>query len=218
MTMKNMDAKFVQFGCGTCAPDGWLNFDASPVLRLKIIPLIGPILVKKLSVFPANVEFGDIVKGLPINTESAHAIYSCHVLEHLYKDECIKAIQNTYHYLKPGGVFRLVVPDISKLARAFLNDPEPEASIRFVGSTQLTTPARPKGIISILRELFGHSRHRWMWDFKALKLELEKAGFQDIREATIGDSGTPEFLPLEVPERYEYAVCIECIKPDKRIK
>ena len=32
---------YVQYGCGGCAPDGWQNFDASPYVKLRSVPLLG---------------------------------------------------------------------------------------------------------------------------------------------------------------------------------
>jgi hypothetical protein len=32
---------YLQYGCGWDALDGWLNFDASPTLRMERIPAVG---------------------------------------------------------------------------------------------------------------------------------------------------------------------------------
>ena len=66
----------VQYGCGSSAPEGWLNFDASLRVRLGI----------RGKVFPRNVRYGDIVRGLPIKAikdGTAKAVYASHILEHL---------------------------------------------------------------------------------------------------------------------------------------
>ncbi|MCI5142460.1 MAG: methyltransferase type 11, partial [Candidatus Electrothrix sp. ATG1] len=34
-----MEKQFIHYGCGLSAPESWLNFDASPTLRLQRIPL-----------------------------------------------------------------------------------------------------------------------------------------------------------------------------------
>lgn len=56
---------YLQYGCGWCAPEGWLNFDASPTLRFERLPLIGRLHTRNAERFPANVRYGDVVKGLP---------------------------------------------------------------------------------------------------------------------------------------------------------
>ena len=60
----------VQFGCGFTAPETWLNFDASPTLRVERLPLVSRLYTKNEQRFPPNVEYGDIVKGLPLAPKS----------------------------------------------------------------------------------------------------------------------------------------------------
>ena len=64
------EPRFVQYGCGINAPDVWINFDASPTLRLQNIPLVGPLITRGRARFPASVRYGDVVRGLPITTGS----------------------------------------------------------------------------------------------------------------------------------------------------
>ena len=60
----------MQYGCGFNAPSGWKNFDVSPTLRFERLPLIGRLYSKNQQRFPENVEYGDIVKGIPLPNES----------------------------------------------------------------------------------------------------------------------------------------------------
>lgn len=62
---------YVQYGRGLSAPIEWKNFDVSPTLRIQKAPLIGGLLKGRLNVvFPSNVLYGDIIKGLPIQDNS----------------------------------------------------------------------------------------------------------------------------------------------------
>src|SRR5262245_66367557 len=89
---------YVQYGCGICAPAGWLNFDASPRLRLEQIPGICGILRSTVGLlFPSNVRFGDIVRGLPIPDNSAYGVYCSHVLENLARDELRSEERRVWH-------------------------------------------------------------------------------------------------------------------------
>jgi hypothetical protein len=58
----------------------------------------------------------------------------------------------------------------------------------------------------------GTYGHLWMWDYKSLAVELEKAGFRSIRRATFGDSGLTIFGDVEDPGRWKNALGIECSK------
>ena len=184
----------------------------SPMLRLRRLAIVGPFFAARARGFPANAEFGDIVRGLPIPDASADAMYCSHVLEHLWRDECVIALANTCRHLKPGGVFRLVVPDVRRLAQAFLADAAPGAGLDFVGSLQMTLPQRPRGLKALARSALGHSQHRWMWEYQGLQQALRVAGFRDIREARLGDSALADLSRVENPDRYEYAVCIEAVR------
>ena len=48
MTHKNNNDLYAQYGAGNEAIAGWLNFDASPRLRLQKLPIIGAFLDEAL--------------------------------------------------------------------------------------------------------------------------------------------------------------------------
>jgi len=193
-----------------CAPDGWINFDASPSLRLQRLPLVGRCF--KSPPFPQNVRYGDIVQGLPLAKDSCEAIYCSHVLEHLSLTDLQIVLRNTRSYLKEGGVFRLVVPDLECLAQSYLKSQEADAAIRFVENTGLGLKERPRKLAAFFRSWLGHSRHRWMWDFKALSMELAQAGFCGVRRAIFGDSRLACFKAVEDPARWKDCLGIECAR------
>src|SRR5580704_184417 len=131
---------YVQYGCGLCSPEGWLNFDASPTLRLQKIPVMGRLAPVK---FPASVRYGDIRKGLPVADGSADGVYCSHVLEHLALEDFRKALKNTFRILRPGGAFRMVLPDLKLLATEYLARSEPNAAMRFMESSLMGRNSRP---------------------------------------------------------------------------
>lgn len=209
--MSDTKLKLVQFGCGSCCPDEWENYDVSPALTVGRWPVLGPMIFRNGS-FPANARYGDIVKGLPVTENSVDVIYSSHVLEHLYKDDCETAVHNVLAHLKPGGVFRFVVPDLRRMARAYLDYDVNDGGLRFFGGMHVSPAEKPRGLIKKIRFLYGHSAHRWMWDYRGLADLLQRSGFSQIREANMGDSDIAEFASVEMADRYELAVCVEAIK------
>jgi SAM-dependent methyltransferase len=208
--------RYVQYGCGLSAPSDWINYDVSPTLRLQKIPVLGSLIKKNLNVvFPDNVNYGDIIKGLPEASDSATGVYCSHTLEHLSLDDFRRALKNTYQILKPGGIFRCVVPDLEWAAREYLNSLDggnAEASINFLNETLLGVPQRTRGLKSLVSSSFGNSKHLWMWDARSLTAELAKAGFKDIRRCRFNDSTDPAFKSVENPGRFENAVALECRK------
>jgi SAM-dependent methyltransferase len=181
----NEKAKYVQYGCGLSAPSKWENFDSSPTLRIEKIPLIGYLYSRRNPLFPPNVNYGDVVKGLPFPPFSCEAIYCSHVLEHLSLDDFRTALENTNLLLKPGGIFRFVLPDLEYCARKYINDTSSEAASTFIRETYLGREFRERGLKSLAKSFFCNSLHLWMWDYKSIYPELESAGFIEIRKQVL---------------------------------
>lgn len=203
---------FVQYGCGFSPAKEWVNFDSSPTLRFERLPIIGKIYTKNVIRFPSEVKYGDIVKGLPIKPGSCSAVYCSHVLEHLALNEFKVALKNTHKILKNGGFFRMVLPDLEYLINQYLNKSESEAALQFMKDTHLGIEYRSKGMKEFVKLFFGNSQHLWMWDFKSLKVELENAGFINIRRAEYLDSELSAFLNVENEDRWLNCLGVECKK------
>ncbi len=207
-----MDGLYVQFGCGWCAPRGWVNFDASPTLCFERIPIIGRLYTRNASRFPENVRYGDIVKGLPVDALSCKGVYSAHTLEHLTLDDAERALANTYSYLKEGGTFRLVVPDLEKLVRDYLSDGSATAAHRFMESACLGLRNRSRGLTGLLKQWVGNASHLWMYDEKALTEMLTRQGFTAVRRCSFGDASDPRFHEVEEADRFDGCLALECSK------
>lgn len=195
-----------------CAPDGWVNFDASPTLRFERIPLLVRLYRKNTTKFPDAVRYGDIVKGLPISPNSCRGIYCSHILEHLAYEDCLSALHNTFGHLAPGGTFRLVVPDLKQLTHAYLASSSEEPGNWFMEVSGLGRVRRPRTIRALLVSLLGNSEHLWLWDEKSMVSCLQKVGFQNIRRASFGDAADPRFSEVENAERFDGCLAIECTK------
>ncbi|WP_255527265.1 MULTISPECIES: class I SAM-dependent methyltransferase [Methylococcus] len=160
--------------------------------------------------FPDNVRYGDIVKGLPLGDEACSGVYCSHVLEHLALDDFRKALINTRRLLKPGGIFRLVLPDLAFYISQYFANTSPDAALEFMRNTGLGELSRARGVKGFVQELLGNSRHRWMWDYPSLEKELGQVGFEHIRRAEFGDSLDPTFNQVERQERWTNCLGIEC--------
>jgi hypothetical protein len=208
---------YVQYGCGFSSAEGWVNFDASPTLYFERIPIIGKLYTKNATRFPANVRYGDIVRGLPITPGTVDGLYASHVLEHLSLVDFRRALKNSFAMLKPGMTFRLIVPDLKSRAKKYLASSAPDAAHDFMNSTSLGHSTRPHGLLARLIATFGNSLHLWMYDEKSLFLELQAAGFVSIRRCSIGDNPDPMFKYVEDIDRFIdgdiVELAVECKKP-----
>lgn len=207
-----MSNLYIQYGCGLSAPVDWLNFDASPTLRFERIPFVGRLYSKNASRFPPHVRYGDIVGGLPLEPQSCAGIYCSHVLEHLAFEDCDRALAHTFRYLKPGGTFRLVVPDLEQLARNYLAAHSVDAAHHFMESACLGRRQRSRSLIGVLRGWLGSSAHLWMWDEKAMAAKLQEHGFKSIRRCSFGDSKDIKFREVEEQSRFEGCLAMQCSK------
>lgn len=93
-------SKMLNIGCGATNRSDWINLDVAPV--------------------DANVMAVDINKGLPFPSEFLDVCYSSHLLEHLDKAGARNLIAECFRVLSHGGVIRLVLPDLERLAKEYL--------------------------------------------------------------------------------------------------
>lgn len=113
-----------------------------------------------------NVEYGDIVKGLPVQPDSCACVYCSHVLEHLSLEDLRKALKNTYCLLKKGGVFRLVLPDLEYSLKKYINDPADDDALAFMKEASLGQARRSRGFKGVVYSLRWNSWLLSMWDLK----------------------------------------------------
>jgi hypothetical protein len=142
-----------------CVPAGWENFDASPTLFFERLPLVGRWYTLNKTRFPQNARYGNIVKGLAVPPGSCAAAYASHVLEHLALEDFRTALRHTFNYLRPGGIFRLVVPVLEAAVRTYLKSSDPDAAEIFLRETFLGRVNRPKHVFEIFRSWIGNSDH-----------------------------------------------------------
>ena len=102
--------KYLNVGCGERFRRDWTNVD----FRSR----------------HAAVQAHDITKGLPFEAHSFDVVYHSHLLEHLRREQVAPFLADCHRVLRPGGVVRVVVPDLERIARAYLAalDAEDEAN------------------------------------------------------------------------------------------
>lgn len=208
-------------GCGLDAPQGWINIDISPSLRISKIPLLGNLFARllKFPKWPPSVRYGDLMTEIQgIKPDGCDLIFASHVLEHLALPDFHTALNHVYSYLKPGGIFRLIVPDLQKLASAYLRDAQDEtnkarAATSFMTNSGLGQNEKRNTLYHRIRQAFGNSNHQWMWDFESLSFVLKEHGFVQIHNCGYGDWGDNRFKAVEKKERHINSTCLEAIKP-----
>jgi predicted SAM-dependent methyltransferase len=62
----------------------------------------------------------NILRGLKFSNASFDVVYSAQFIEHLTLDEAEHVLKDVARVMKPGGIIRLVTPDLEELTRAYL--------------------------------------------------------------------------------------------------
>lgn len=62
----------------------------------------------------------NLLKGIPFNDKSFDLVYHSHVLEHFSKEDGEKFVSECLRVLKPGGVLRIVIPDLECIVKEYL--------------------------------------------------------------------------------------------------
>jgi SAM-dependent methyltransferase len=193
----------LNLGCGTRTSPRAVNIDWSIYLRARRSRLgrvVAPLLLRgaRREAF-ANIS-GDIVvhdlrKGIPAASNSVDAVYHCHVLEHIDRDAVPDFFAEVLRVLRPGGIHRIVVPDLEAHMRLYresleAGNPNHDQMIdRLIGQMvrreALGTSRQPPFRRVIENLVLGDARkrgetHQWWWDRLNLQHALEEAGFLEV--------------------------------------
>jgi SAM-dependent methyltransferase len=211
--------KILNLGCGTktCSHSDVINMDWSIYLRLRRNPLMRrviPLFLRgqrkdRFMTLPANIVVHDISKGLPFPVNSIDVVYHSHLLEHLDRSAAPGFLSEVRRVLKPGGIQRIVVPDLEKLCTAYLSHldhcgyhlEEIESHDNYVAALleqcvrreAFGSSQQPRFRRWLENRILGDARqrgetHQWMYDRANLSALLRRAGFHDI--IALGSDGS----------------------------
>jgi len=170
-------ATAINLGCGLSIAPGWINIDNSPNARLARYPWIrrtlwklGILSDRLYSVgWSDSIHTYDLKKTLPYKDSSVDYVYTSHFLEHLELKDSQRLMSEVFRILKPGGIVRVVIPDLALGARQYVaaieaNPDDANAANDFLNWLQLNRPE--------LRD-----PHLWMYDAPSLTAILRECGF-----------------------------------------
>jgi SAM-dependent methyltransferase len=100
--------RYLNLGCGHRYRANWVNVDFTTT--------------------GDGVIAHNLTQGIPFPDASFDLVYHSHVLEHFSKAGAVPFLQECYRVLRPGGILRVVVPDLEQIARMYLKALE-EASV-----------------------------------------------------------------------------------------
>lgn len=141
-----------------------------------------------VDIYPAQLAM-NIKWGLPFADGTADYVFMSHFFEHLfYPEEALGVLEDVYRVLASHGVMRIIVPDIEKCLRAYVDDDE-----NFFASRRDTWswwPERQTRLEDFLAyagagpdpgRLFD--AHKYGYDFETLAHLLRRAGFTRVERS-----------------------------------
>ena len=208
-------------GCGASPTPGWLNFDNSLSVRLAQWKAAAGVLRRAGVLAPASadlaetarraqVRFANAAVRIPCGTGSAEAVYSSHMIEHLDRSQARAFLTEARRVLRPGGVVRVVAPDLSRIVAAYVaaGDADDFVSGLHMG---LDRPASLRGWLKWT--VVGPRHHLWMYDGASLARLLREAGFADVAVTPPGSTRIARPGPLDLREREAESVYVEAVRP-----
>jgi SAM-dependent methyltransferase len=211
----------VNVGCGISPTPGWLNFDNSFSVRIARFPAVFTVL-RGMGLLNAKsaelaemgqsgrVRFANAAAGIPCATGSVAAVYSSHMIEHLDRCEARAFLTEVKRVLRPGGVVRIVAPDLSRLVSDYVASGDADG---FVAGIHMGLD-RPAGLRGWVKwTVVGPRHHLWMYDGESLTRLLRETGFADAAVFPPGSTGIPDPGLLDLREREAESVYVEAVRP-----
>ena len=176
---------------------GWINTDVTPHLVVARVPGLPRLLRRTGRISDARwaayadgrfaaLRYLDLSRRFPFADGSVAAIYSSHVFEHLHVDVAEAALAECHRVLAPGGVVRVVVPDLDDIVAGY----DPAAADDFVfGIFQGRTERDNRW-----------ARHWWHYNAASLGARLTGAGFAAVRRCGFREGRCPDLERIETRE------------------
>lgn len=189
---------------------GWSKVDAAVRAKWKIMDVAG------------SPDFmHDLNSGQPfaLANGSVDNYYTSETLEHVRPDQTGFVFREMYRTLTPGGLVRIVVPDITKWIRAYVNGDK--AWLAKHNTARPTTGHLPPTLLGDLmqcwyswvknQEQTARSGHNAAFDPETLQWYLSSTGFKNIKRLSCDDC-SPVFRGLDFPRYRETGLYMEAQK------
>ena len=175
----------LQLGAGQNILAGWFNTDYFP---------------------RENIFFLDVTKTFPIPSASFDFVFTEHHIEHISYKNAVFMLKECFRILKPGGVIKVITPDLeSSISNYLNNDIEGKGIINTTKDYIYSGFHNAANYIPVddyfkaheINDMFMNYEHQFIYDFESMKRVLMHAGFTKIKDCGAKDSVHLEFHHIE---------------------
>jgi hypothetical protein len=139
----------------------------------------------------------DATERWPLEDAAVSHVYADNVIEHIPLDAARRMLAEAYRCMTPGGVIRLVTPDLRGHVDLYLagRDALDDGVAQHYRGMGLTVE-HPVDLVRVPIASFGHHTG-YLYDFETLDAELQRAGFGSTTRCELGKSEHPELVGLD---------------------
>src|SRR5947209_9058019 len=177
----------VHVGSGGHHIDGWINVD--------------------FDYFPPLDLIADAGRSLPLASDSVDRIHSEDFIEHIDLDAGARFLAEAFRVLRPGGIMRLLTPDLRALVEQVYIDRQPR-HLRWCG-VYLDAHGPCEALNMHLRI---NGEHRFIYDEELLRGVLKDVGFSPVRRVRWNRSPDRYLRYLDLRD-FGLNLFLECVKP-----
>ena len=187
--MNEMKGVKINLGSGHWKFDGWVNVD----LDAESLP---DVLV-------------DLSAALPFRDGTASFMHTEDFIDQLELDGAQAFLRECHRILQPGGVIRVLTPDVEKLCRMYINEPD---ALKALWRDHVGVPLKYGTAAEIVNVGMRFAGHTFLYDQETFTALAESSGFQ-VRQVSFNESDYPELrgLDLRSPET-AISLYFDCVK------
>ena len=179
--LKGRDEPKLHIGAGDNDRQGWLNTELCP---------------------RGDEIFLDATQPFPFASNTFAFIYTEHMIEHIPFEAARSMMRECYRVLRPGGVIRIVTPNMAFL-RGLLDGPltpEQTAYIRY--SYDAHRIKGPEGsAVHVVNNFVRSWGHQFIYDQDTLNAQVAGAGFEGVTALPLNESAHPALKDLAKTDR-----------------
>jgi predicted SAM-dependent methyltransferase len=140
---------------------------------------------------------------------SWRGIYAHHVVEHISYADSYQLFSECRRTLQPGGVFRMVVPDLDGFLKYYSKVDAKERSEIFALYPTKLDAMTPLEVIDYVFRDSKFNRHRSAWDWKTTQKRLLEAGFSCVIRQKVNVSLDPRLAGHDKPDWSKFSLYAE---------